>query len=397
MDKAISKKDQKMLLNALQKATEDTEKMIEKQYNKHWSKLNVPFTLQEGLSTYNKYELDMIRKNHKIANASNLKKAELISVMQERIPNQLETICLFWDLERFQLLMSIAENGGQIEAPELESNQVIYLRETGVIYSGIFEGKKILAVPSELIEPIKALKSDIKLNEIVSRNTEWMKLTTGMLYYYGTLSGAQLLAMIEKYMNDLRLKEYLYVIEDANSYRKIFKRFQDGFLNIRGFDPEKIQQEHQMRRELPYYPFTKQQLLLAGEPGFVEKNQGFFQLVNFITMNFDITNEEAEALVAESVFAARIGESPNFVMKFLSQSLIFDDMETVKALMDKVVYLMNNTKQWFLKGYTPIELRPLQKPVLKPDKNVSEKELKIGRNDPCPCGSGKKYKKCCGQ
>ena len=23
-------------------------------------------------------------------------------------------------------------------------------------------------------------------------------------------------------------------------------------------------------------------------------------------------------------------------------------------------------------------------------------EVKIGRNDPCPCGSGKKYKKCCG-
>ncbi|MBI3980106.1 MAG: SEC-C domain-containing protein, partial [Chloroflexi bacterium] len=22
---------------------------------------------------------------------------------------------------------------------------------------------------------------------------------------------------------------------------------------------------------------------------------------------------------------------------------------------------------------------------------------KIGRNDPCPCGSDKKYKKCCGQ
>jgi uncharacterized protein YecA (UPF0149 family) len=22
-------------------------------------------------------------------------------------------------------------------------------------------------------------------------------------------------------------------------------------------------------------------------------------------------------------------------------------------------------------------------------------ELKVGRNNPCPCGSGKKYKKCC--
>lgn len=26
-----------------------------------------------------------------------------------------------------------------------------------------------------------------------------------------------------------------------------------------------------------------------------------------------------------------------------------------------------------------------------------EKEKKVGRNDPCPCGSGKKYKKCCGK
>ncbi len=25
------------------------------------------------------------------------------------------------------------------------------------------------------------------------------------------------------------------------------------------------------------------------------------------------------------------------------------------------------------------------------------KEPKVGRNDPCPCGSGKKYKKCCGK
>ena len=25
------------------------------------------------------------------------------------------------------------------------------------------------------------------------------------------------------------------------------------------------------------------------------------------------------------------------------------------------------------------------------------KPKKIGRNDPCPCGSGKKYKKCCGR
>ena len=25
------------------------------------------------------------------------------------------------------------------------------------------------------------------------------------------------------------------------------------------------------------------------------------------------------------------------------------------------------------------------------------KSTKVGRNDPCPCGSGKKYKQCCGK
>jgi preprotein translocase subunit SecA len=30
-------------------------------------------------------------------------------------------------------------------------------------------------------------------------------------------------------------------------------------------------------------------------------------------------------------------------------------------------------------------------------KRPVKKGEKIGRNDPCPCGSGKKYKKCCGK
>ena len=30
-------------------------------------------------------------------------------------------------------------------------------------------------------------------------------------------------------------------------------------------------------------------------------------------------------------------------------------------------------------------------------KQIVNETPKVGRNDPCPCGSGKKYKKCCGQ
>jgi preprotein translocase subunit SecA len=33
----------------------------------------------------------------------------------------------------------------------------------------------------------------------------------------------------------------------------------------------------------------------------------------------------------------------------------------------------------------------------QPKKPIRADDSKVGRNDPCPCGSGKKYKKCCGR
>ena len=46
---------------------------------------------------------------------------------------------------------------------------------------------------------------------------------------------------------------------------------------------------------------------------------------------------------------------------------------------------------------------PKREQVMKPaeagsDAPVEPRKVKdkVGRNDPCPCGSGKKYKKCCG-
>jgi SWIM/SEC-C metal-binding protein len=48
-----------------------------------------------------------------------------------------------------------------------------------------------------------------------------------------------------------------------------------------------------------------------------------------------------------------------------------------------------------LKPDKPEDLAALRR-LEKPLKPVKVKETP-GRNDPCPCGSGKKYKKCCGR
>jgi uncharacterized protein YecA (UPF0149 family) len=52
-----------------------------------------------------------------------------------------------------------------------------------------------------------------------------------------------------------------------------------------------------------------------------------------------------------------------------------------------------------LNGLTPVfaeeEVASSQEPVASME-DVAPSAAKVGRNDPCPCGSGKKFKKCCG-
>ena len=43
------------------------------------------------------------------------------------------------------------------------------------------------------------------------------------------------------------------------------------------------------------------------------------------------------------------------------------------------------------------ELKNLGGKAEKRQPVVKKSFEKIGRNDPCPCGSGKKYKQCCGR
>lgn len=89
------------------------------------------------------------------------------------------------------------------------------------------------------------------------------------------------------------------------------------------------------------------------------------------------------------------------------QSLDLDELtedSQVHAELDfeKLLWNMHDAKaQWLydMKEWEEIFDEEKRKQIKK-DFNRSKmviNENKVGRNDPCPCGSGKKYKKCCGK
>ena len=75
-------------------------------------------------------------------------------------------------------------------------------------------------------------------------------------------------------------------------------------------------------------------------------------------------------------------------------SLRFDKEKLYKNMVDAKADWLYELPQW-----DKIFSKEKQKELYMEQKKSGTivKGPKIGRNDPCPCGSGKKYKKCCGR
>ena len=77
-------------------------------------------------------------------------------------------------------------------------------------------------------------------------------------------------------------------------------------------------------------------------------------------------------------------------------NLIFNGEKQLQEFINLIMLAKNNTRIWENNGYTPSELQEI---LIKGDKKIVKfptlQKPNVGRNDPCPCGSGKKYKKCC--
>jgi hypothetical protein len=90
-----------------------------------------------------------------------------------------------------------------------------------------------------------------------------------------------------------------------------------------------------------------------------------------------------EEVIAEEVERDRRFESGDFGFDDLGDDLA--DMSNTRDLLDQYAGDL---------PAPPPDLDDYAPPVTAPIRND---QPKVGRNDPCPCGSGKKYKKCCGK
>ena len=369
------------------KLQEEIMKADNKSVEKMWKNIDENCNLKAFLEKMTKDDLVKIAKKYSVKGITTLKKAEAVEKVMNVI---LENTKVALELMEEGTLKYIEELLKESGLKKYECNEMIYinyLRNRGLAFSGVKEDEAFVVIPEELkgiiTEQInKDLKDKVRLNE------EIIKAISGMVYYYGICKFDFIKSNIENifatsfdeiYINTLITNGeelgYDYVIDG------------DIICNIDVEDTEKIL-NLQKDCQNDYYRFDKKSLIKAGKIDFVEENKQSTKLEKVLGELFvidkNILKEEMDGFI---VAIKNEVEKAEAIDIFLQAYEIQSDEER-EIFIYELELLAKSIRKWSLKGYTENEIEKANARVVN--------EVKVGRNDPCICGSGKKYKKCCG-
>ena len=410
MDEKIDKKTEAALIRAMENAKIYSQQLQENKEKRLWKKVDLPCSLNDTLNGLTKAEMDIIRRNYDFKNLSALKKNELAAELARLIPLKFMKGIYALDKSRYDFIKIIIKNAGVIPDMGISASNAEAFMGWSIVFPGLYDDQKVLYMPNELINILSKIDSN-ELERIVQRNTEWICLTHGLLYYYGVMDAWSIKKKISELTGqEVDILEFMTVMSFACDFYGQARYTSCGYQDDRVFDAQKILKEHRMRPRVDYYPFTKMQLLKAGDPDYIDKTPEMNSFISFLLKHYRLSVEETNEIERQITNMINADSKPTLIIQYLQSWIEFPSFEFVQHLTDKIMELYNNTRQWVLKGHTPNELFQEERKHLKslpaepfeivrPDLKVIEMptRTKVGRNDPCPCGSGKKFKKCCGK
>ncbi len=393
----------------------------QRQENKAWKNIEPPFNLRWALGRLTKDDLNKIRQNFGFKNISSLKKADLIETLAVLVPLMYKNTLYALDENRYEHIKLMVAHSGVIPDMGLSFEKISVLQKNCLAFTGVYDNKKVLFITDELINIFQGI-DDINLKNMAKRNTKWISLAGGMLYYYGAMAPITMMKRIEDLMGqEVDYKEFIEVLYLAGDYYKQFHCDAFGYKNIRVRDGLEVLLEHKKRTDIEFYPFTMDQLIAAGDPDYVDITKEARDFIAFLRDNYELSDGEETQIIQQLNDTINAGAQPEDIYKKLSREFQIPTAEYGQVFMTELTKLYNGTRRWILKGHTPNELDDnitdstgstrhqvphvasrVTYQLPNAASNVTYQAphaagKKIGRNDPCPCGSGKKYKKCCGR
>lgn len=370
------------------KLQEEIIKVELKNVEKIWKNVDGDYTLSALLDKMTKDELIKIAKKYSVKGITTLKKAEAVerikSVVMESNGEVLNTI----EEDTFKFIKEISSSSGLRRYQCNDLIYINYLRKRGLVFT-VNEGDELnIVIPEELRIIIdRNLTKDIK--EKSKLNYQIIRVVAGMAYYYGVISFEWLKNTLNSLLN-IKISDdvLLALVYDGEELGYDYVVNENYICHI---DVEDIDVMLNMQKEsgINYYKFDKKALMAAGKPDFIEDNKQKSKLESALGELFVIDKNILAEEMDGFVFAIK-NEMPmdEAINNFLEAYEIQSDEER-NIFIYELQLFAKSIRRWSLKGYSENEIEKVKQRVVN--------EVKIGRNDPCTCGSNKKFKKCCGR
>ncbi|MDO5516753.1 MAG: SEC-C metal-binding domain-containing protein [Clostridium sp.] len=359
-------------------------------FEKKLSKRVYSFDLGELVECLSKDEIYNIARNLGVSKISGLNKDKLIEKLKEEYETLIEKRVNLFDEERYAILKSyLSKNGEKTfdDIDEEEAEKSAYFIQQGMLFP-VLKGERSIFLMPEIVQNVLSRKNDIDYRRVIKSNSEIINTYRGMNNAYGILDVKEAVELLKKYFNDIDSSEIGSMLREASYYYNEYREQSGFFINNEIDNYEEILKDVEREKVEEYVHISKEELLSMSESNWVYNSKAGKAFYKEFTSMFSVDKDMTVAMMEDLVLDVQENEPKEAVDKMIELIKIEnEDVRFVAAgMMNKFA---NKIRLWRFKGASQNDK--------KANDTTVKSEKVVGRNDPCPCGSGKKYKKCCGK
>jgi len=289
---------------------------------------------------------------------------------------------------------------------EMPYESYAYLMEHGMVFSFYYQERRYLLISEE----IKSIYRKINKPVFSAHREKYLliyKYIKALCNFYGAFDPEQFIDIYNS-LNQIHLNIAGFkaisdrLISRPQSFFNYGQYILGKYFSNVSYDEvdsfiEKIENK-------PYYVPNREELLKKSDDFYFKITPQLKVLRDYIIGNMCRDEKIIESLIKDIELLCFL-EQPfhEVIYEFKRNGILFESTRQLNTLMPLIADVYNNTRTWNNRGYTAKEMNEILEesvpfvtgiPIDKLDDAIFKK---VGRNDPCPCGSGKKYKKCCGR
>lgn len=356
------------------------------------NKLLGKYTLKDIFNDFDKNDILDIAKEKGMKDVSSFRKDKLIRLLVTHMlrPEEMEKYFACLQDEQMEEMNRMIAQGGICEEKTGELLTDLYAAG----YIGILSDGTV-TIPEDVASAYRSLDSG-QFRERRKRTSFFLKCLRIVGGIYGVIPVDVFLDMVNQHtkqkMTEEELREQMqaippefqeFVMDDGKIYHKEFYPDAEGLLAVQ-------------EGKTFYFPSEKE-LHDYSLYGCLPKSAEALKFKSYLKKELGAMDDEAEMgcrLIQRIIMGGGAMDDIFDVLEGLG--LMVDDERELESLVNAVGIFWNKTRMIENRGFTPEEMsrKELRKKIIE---FQDIQKSKVYPNDPCPCGSGKKYKKCCGK